>query len=161
MEIAAEHTTAGHAARTGEEVGLWRALGRVTQRLPRLLDEAMVRDTGLTMTEFAILDALSEAPDTTARVSELAAAIGLSPSRVSRALDALTSHGWCRRQPDVRDKRAALAVLSDEGRERVKAAMPHHQRLAHEYVLAHVPTDVRAALTAALTAIAEANHNHS
>ncbi|MDL5158791.1 MarR family winged helix-turn-helix transcriptional regulator [Actinomycetospora termitidis] len=138
-----------------EEERLWRNLGRVTQRLPRLLDDAMLRGAGLTMSEFAVLDAMGGSPEATVRMSDLAAEIGLSLSRVSRVVDKLAARGWCRRVRHGGDGRSALVVLTDDGGARVAAARPLHRRLAREHVLDRVPPADRDAVAAALAAIAE------
>ncbi|WP_236789599.1 MarR family winged helix-turn-helix transcriptional regulator [Amycolatopsis sp. GM8] len=138
---------------TAEEQLVWRSLGRAVLRLPRIVDEAMMRTTGLTMTEFAVLDTLQEAEHRTLRISEVAANTGLSSSRVSRVVDSLATRGWCRREPDTTDRRAALAVLTEEGNTKAETAKPHHSRLAREHVLAHIPAEERAHFIAALTAI--------
>lgn len=140
---------------TSEEQLVWRSLGRVVQRLPRVVDEAMMRATGLTMTEFSVLDTLQEAENRTLRISDAAANTGLSSSRVSRVVDSLVTRGWCRRERDETDKRAALAVLTDEGYAKAEAAKPHHTRLAHDHVLTHIPEAERPKFIELLTAIAD------
>lgn len=47
---------------SADEDALWRALGRVSHLMPRVLDEEMTRATGLSMTEYAVLLMLAEAP---------------------------------------------------------------------------------------------------
>jgi DNA-binding MarR family transcriptional regulator len=138
-----------------EERELWRSLGRVVQRLPRVVDTAMMRATGLSMTEFSVLDALSDAPERRLRISDLAAETGLSISRVSRVVDQLGTRGWCRRVRDDSDGRAALAVLTDDGAVQVAHAAQHHAELARDRVLRRVPAESRGAVVAALDAIAD------
>ena len=139
-----------------DEHELWRSLGRVVQRLPRVVDDDMVRASGLTMSEFAVLDSLREARGMTLRITDLAANTGLSHSRVSRMVDALSGRGWCRRERDASDGRAALAVLTEEGRRRAEDASAHHARIARRRVLEHVPAEVRDSFRAILTAIGDA-----
>jgi DNA-binding MarR family transcriptional regulator len=138
-----------------EEEQVWRSLGRVVQRLPRTVDGIMMRTTGLTMTEFSVLDALRDAPQRTLRITDLAAVTGLSPSRVSRVVDSLAARGWCRRERDATDGRAALAGLTSDGLAAADRATADHIRVAREYVLARVPAETRSAFAAALAAIAE------
>ncbi|WP_306215381.1 MarR family winged helix-turn-helix transcriptional regulator [Actinoplanes sp. RD1] len=142
------------AALDPSELLLWTSLGRVVQRLPRLLDDAMLRSAGVTMSEFSVLDALRMSPDATARISDLAGMTGLSHSRVSRVVDAFAAKGWCRRERDAHDGRSALAVLTGEGVARIEAATPHHVSLAHDVVISRVAPESREAVIAALVAIA-------
>ncbi|GAA1712380.1 MarR family winged helix-turn-helix transcriptional regulator [Kribbella yunnanensis] len=140
-----------------EDLLLWRSLGRLVQRLPRALDNAMLRTSGLTMTEFSVLEALADADDHAMRVTDLAREVGLSHSRVSRVIDDLAARGWCGRSRDAQDGRAALALLTEAGEAEAKKAGEHHLRLARERVLAHVRPEDRAVLIAALSAIADSN----
>ncbi|MFH8470871.1 MarR family winged helix-turn-helix transcriptional regulator [Streptomyces sp. NPDC017991] len=138
-----------------EEETVWRSLGRVVQRLPRTVDSIMLRSTGLTMTEFSVLDALRDNPQHTLRISDLAAVTGLSASRVSRVVDSMATRGWCRRERDATDGRAALAKLTEEGLATAGTASAFHVEVAREYVLAHVPAEARHAFITVLAAIAE------
>ncbi|MGW6796421.1 MarR family winged helix-turn-helix transcriptional regulator [Streptomyces chartreusis] len=149
------HTSAPAGRLSLEEESVWRSLGRVVQRLPRTVDSAMLRTTGLTMTEFAVLDALRDTPQHTLRISDLAADTGLSSSRVSRVVDSMAARGWCQRERDTSDGRAALAKLTEEGLATAGAASAFHIQVAREYVLAHIPPEARPAFTTALAAIAE------
>ncbi|MCD5351938.1 MarR family transcriptional regulator [Kineosporia mesophila] len=126
------------------------------QRLPREIDEDMMRETGLTMTEFAVLHALSAQAGGTLRVTGIAADIGLSSSRVSRVVTALSARGWCRRTVDSSDGRAALAELTSSGRAKVEEALPHHTVLARRRILDHIPSGERDIVLRALKTILEA-----
>jgi DNA-binding MarR family transcriptional regulator len=132
---------------------LWRLVGRLVQRLPREIDDEMMRATGLTMTEFAILNALSGHAGAAMRLNELAADTGLSHSRVSRVITALTTRGWCVREHDSGDGRAFLIRLTGTGRAKMDAALPHHNRLARERVIDRIEPAARDTVRAALLAI--------
>lgn len=75
---------------------------------------------------YVILVALSEAPDRTMRMSELASATGSSPSRLSHAVTRLEENGWVRRGPCASDRRGALARLTDAGMAVLGVAAPGH-----------------------------------
>ncbi|MFD9699945.1 MarR family winged helix-turn-helix transcriptional regulator [Lentzea sp. NPDC059081] len=139
---------------TLEEQAMWRALGRVVQRLPRQLDDAMLRSTGLTMTEFSVLHVLYEAEDRTLRMSDLATSTGLSISRVSRVALAMEGRGWCSRRRDEEDGRSALATLTQSGVEEVQRAKTRYSDIARQHVLDLVPRESLNVLAEALTAIA-------
>lgn len=139
---------------TLEEQQMWRALGRVVQRLPRQLDDAMMRSTGLTMTEFSVLHVLHEAQDQTLRMSDLATSTGLSISRVSRVALAMEGRGWCERRRDEEDGRSALASLTPAGVAEVQRAKTHYSDIARQHVLDRVPRESLHVLAEALTAIA-------
>ncbi len=139
-----------------EEMLLWSSLGRLVHALPRALEDDMTRATGLSMTDFAALLTLSEAPDHRLRMSELATAIGLTPSRITRVVDALRAHGLVDKERHGADARGNLAVLTDAGHDRLKAAQPAHLRIARRRVLEHVPADLVSVVAQALKTITDA-----
>ncbi|WP_245554555.1 MarR family winged helix-turn-helix transcriptional regulator [Actinosynnema mirum] len=100
---------------SADEDALWRALGRVSHLMPRVLDEEMTRATGLSMTEYAVLLMLAEAPERRLRMSELASAVALSGSRVTRVVDAMVRLGLLEKEKAPDDGRGAVAVLTDAG----------------------------------------------
>ncbi|MFF8036035.1 MarR family winged helix-turn-helix transcriptional regulator [Streptomyces sp. NPDC016626] len=140
---------------TGDELLLWQSLGRLVHSLPRVLEEDMSR-TGVTMTEFAVLLLLSEAPDRRMRMSPLAAASGLTPSRITRIIDGLSRHDMVRKERHGQDARGSEAVLTDSGLRAMRSAQPAHIASARRRVLDHIPADVLPGMAAALAGLAEA-----
>lgn len=96
----------------------------------RLLWEEFERDlqqqAGIPYGYYEILVMLSEAPDRSRRMSELADATQSSRSRLSHAVARLEALGWVRRDSCPTDRRGALAVLTDDGFAALAAAAPHH-----------------------------------
>ncbi len=137
----ANGATTGPAELTAEEELVWRSLGRITQLLPRRLEADMVRACGLTMTEFGVLQNLAEAPEGRLRMSELAEAVALSASRVTRLVDDLGRRGWVDRERDPLDARGAVASLTGPGEERRRAARPQQILSARRHLLDHVPPE--------------------
>ena len=99
----------------------------------------MVRSFGLTMTEFGVLQNLSEAPGGRLRMSELAEATALSASRMTRLVDDLARRGWVEKERDAVDARGAVAHLTAEGEELRRAARPQQILSARRLVLDQVP----------------------
>ena len=112
-----------------DEAAFWRPLMRVITALPRALEDQFLPETGLTITDYGVLVALSEAPDHLLRISALAATTGLSLSRISRVVDDLTRRGLVEKRRCAEDGRASNAVLTGAGSARLEAAYPGH--LAH------------------------------
>ncbi|MFD5512150.1 MarR family winged helix-turn-helix transcriptional regulator [Streptomyces sp. NPDC127051] len=139
---------------TGDELLLWQSLGRLVHSLPRVLEEDMSR-TGVTMTEFAVLLLLSEAPDSRMRMSALAAASGLTPSRITRIIEGLARHDMVRKERHGQDARGSEAVLTDSGLRAMQAAQPAHLASARRRVLDHIPADVLPGMAAALAGLAQ------
>ena len=141
---------------TEDEMLLWASLGRVVHALPRVLEDDMSRATGLSMTDFATLLVLDQAPDRRLRMSELATATGLTPSRITRVVDALRAHGLVDKERHGADARGNVAVLTADGLARLEAAQPAHLAIARRRVLEHVPPDLVPVLAAALKTITDA-----
>ncbi|KAF3470013.1 MarR family transcriptional regulator [Streptomyces sp. Tu 3180] len=139
---------------TGDELLLWQSLGRLVHSLPRLLEEDMSR-TSVTMTEFAVLLLLSETPEHRMRMSALAAASGLTPSRITRIVEGLARHGMVRKERHGRDARGSEAVLTEPGLRALRAAQPTHLASARQRVLDHIPADILPGMAAALARLAE------
>ena len=140
-----------------EEWVLWRSLGRLVHVLPRLVDEDLLRASGMSGTEYAVLANLRGAPGRGMRMAELAAATALSASRITRVVDVLGTRGLVRKERHAADARGAVAVLTGEGLERLRAADLHHDASARRRVLDHVPPDSVAALGQILRRAAAAN----
>jgi DNA-binding MarR family transcriptional regulator len=111
---------------TPTEESAWRGLARVLQTLPRALDGDLVRRDGMTLTRYVVLMRLSESPGATMRMSDLAADVDLSPSRITRVVARMVEEGLVSRRTDSADARVALATLTDAGRARLEQAWPAH-----------------------------------
>ena len=122
----------------GEEELLWRALTRLAISLPRDLDADLLQDTGLSLTEYAMLMNLSEAPDRQLRMAELASATGMSASRVTRVIDQLQQQNLVTKQRCAGDGRGNVAALTTAGLSRLRQAYPSHLASARRHVLNHL-----------------------
>jgi DNA-binding MarR family transcriptional regulator len=106
----------------------WLALVRTHTRLWEQVEAQMRRDHGLTMARYDVLAHLDMAGGRLG-LSELAAAIMLSPSGLSKLLDRMEAAGLVRRDPDPRDARAAFAAITPHGRSLASAARQSHHQL--------------------------------
>ncbi|MER6266985.1 MarR family winged helix-turn-helix transcriptional regulator [Streptomyces sp. NPDC001797] len=120
---------------TAQEERLWRALMRVIVALPRSLDDDLLRSTGLTLTEYAVLMNLSEAENQELRMTDLASATALSASRITRVVDALQSRGQVVKRRYEGDARGNVATLTPEGLKRLQDAYPVHLASARRRVV--------------------------
>ncbi len=94
--------------------------------LPAALESQLQRDSDLTHFGYWVLAMLSEAPDQSLRMSELASMSNGSQSRLSHLVARLEDRGWVRRQRVGEDGRGFLAVLTEAGRAKVVATAPGH-----------------------------------
>lgn len=104
----------------------WLALGSLLMRLPGALDAQLQRDAGLSHFEYQVLAGLSMAPRRTLRMSVLGDFVEGSLPRLSQVVGRLEKRGWVRRRPDPADGRFTLAVLTDDGWNKVVATAPGH-----------------------------------
>jgi len=109
-----------------DEQRTWRAFLTAMRLLTDQLDRELQRDADMPHTYYEILVALSEAPDRTLRMSQLADVCQSSRSRLSHAVTRLEETGWVRREACPTDRRGALAVMTDQGYAAVGRAAPGH-----------------------------------
>ncbi len=107
-----------------EEMDAWIQVATALARLPHALDAQLLRDAQLTHFEYEVLAALSEAPEHTLRMSELAEMSYGSLSRLSHVVSRLEKRDWVRRYQGAEDGRFTNAVLTEAGWEKVVATAP-------------------------------------
>lgn len=118
-----------------DELASWMTLAALMFKLPGALDYQLQRDSGLTHFEYLVMAGLSESPDHSRRMSELAGFANGSLSRLSHVVKRLEKRGFVVRRPDVEDGRITVAELTDAGYEQVVAAAPGHVAAVREYVI--------------------------
>ena len=84
---------------TADERAAWLRFVAVLQLLPAALDTQLNRDEQLTHFEYFCLAMLSEAPQRTLRMTELATRTNATLPRLSRVISGLESNGLVRRVP--------------------------------------------------------------
>jgi DNA-binding MarR family transcriptional regulator len=78
---------------------------------------------------------LSEAPERTLAMSDLAVRAGGSLSRLSHAVSALERQGWVSRHPAPRNGRITLATLTKAGYTKLVASAPAHVDTVRQLVI--------------------------
>ena len=111
---------------TAEEQAAWRSVVALLIRLPAAIEAELQRDAGISQFEYLVLSGLSEAPDRTLRMSDLAAMASGSLSRLSHVVSRLEARGWVRREACPGDGRFINAVLTDDGWTKMVATAPGH-----------------------------------
>ena len=132
----------------------WASVLRVHAAVvPRL--ERDLAAVGMPLSWYDVLLELNAAPDRRLRMTELGARAVLSRERVSRVVDELERAGLVRRERNPDDGRSLLAVITDEGRARLRAAAPTYLAGIERHFGAHVGDDA-ATVAAALLRVVEA-----
>lgn len=117
---------------TADQQRAWLAFLAATQKLMATLDSQLQRDAGFPHTYYAILAQLSAAPGRVLRMSDLAAVVNASASRLSHAVSKLEERGWVARSQCADDRRGTLATLTDAGFQVLAAHAPGHVRAVRE-----------------------------
>jgi DNA-binding MarR family transcriptional regulator len=94
--------------------------------LVRELSAALVASHGLTINDYGCLLLLSRAGEEGMRRIDLANALQLSPSGITRLLDRLEDQGLVGKGACKEDARVSYAILTDEGLSRLREAAPGH-----------------------------------
>jgi DNA-binding MarR family transcriptional regulator len=118
-----------------EEEGAWRAVASVMHFLRWALECELERDAGLSFIEYHALARLSEEPNRTLRMSDLAAVTNASLSRLSHLVTRLEKWGFVRRRPDPVNGRFTQAILTDAGYRKLVASAPAHVAAVRELVV--------------------------
>ncbi len=111
---------------TDEQQAAWRPFAALLFRVPALLEAQLQKDAGIGHFEYMVLVSLSDAPDRTLRMSELAAMASGSLSRLSHVVARLEARGWVRRESCPGDGRFINAVLTEEGWQKLVETAPGH-----------------------------------
>jgi DNA-binding MarR family transcriptional regulator len=135
---------------TEEQQLMWRRFVEVLIRVPAALETQLQRDAGLTHMGYIVLFTLSEQDDRRMPMSKLARGVSSSLSRLSHVVARLEGQGWVRRERNPEDGRVQIAVLTDEGYEKVVATAPGHVEAVQQLVFDRLtPAQVRAVAKAA------------
>jgi len=130
------------------ELGAWRGLLRTHAALTKALGADLEREHGLPLSSYEVLMHLQDAPGRRMRMSDLACAVILSRSGLTRLVDRLAREGLLERKACGDDARGAFAVLTDLGAERVAAARRTHLDGVRGRFLAQLDDDEQDALAA-------------
>jgi DNA-binding MarR family transcriptional regulator len=125
-QIETEPTAPSGDALSPRELGAWRGMLRAHAALTKALGADLEREHGLPLTSYEVLMTLHDAPGRRMRMSDLACAVILSRSGLTRLVDRLAREGLLAREACGDDARGAFAVLTDLGVERVAVARRTH-----------------------------------
>src|SRR6476620_2201150 len=119
---------------TEEEQRAWRGLLRMTSQLNARANRLLQEEYGISLADYEVLVALSEAPEGRLRVFEIADALAWEQSRVSHQLARMQRRGLVARQDCASDARGAFAVLTAAGRAAIERAAPAHVEQVRQLV---------------------------
>ncbi len=114
------------------------------------------RRRSLPLGSYNVLRLLHEAPDGRLRLSELARAVFLTRSGVTRLVNRLERAGLLRREGHAQDRRGSCAVLTDRGRDEWRRARAVFERAVAEQFGSHLSDAEAETLNAILSRIVTA-----
>jgi DNA-binding MarR family transcriptional regulator len=104
----------------------WLNYMRVYHRLEYEMNRQLQADSGLSLGDYTVLNALSQAPGRRLQLSALANTIGWERSRLSHHLMRMASRDLVERTASATDGRGTDAVLTATGWTTLQAAAPKH-----------------------------------
>ncbi|MBA2754230.1 MAG: MarR family transcriptional regulator [Chloroflexia bacterium] len=107
----------------------------------------------ISLTWYDVLIELYESPNRRLRLRDLARAVVLSRSGLTRTVDRLERAGLLRREPDPTDRRGAFAVISEDGIAAMRAAWPTYALGIVNTFARHLDDDEARVITAAFERI--------
>lgn len=127
----------GHASEplSLRELRVWRRFISGTGALLAALDRQLRDDSGLSLDYFGILSTLSQAPEQSMRMTDLAASLSFSASRLSHAITSMETSGWVRRTSWPTDGRVRVASLTPTGARILHDAWPGHAAAIRRLIL--------------------------
>ena len=128
-----------------EEQELWRLLLGAVRKINRGMDETLKAGGEVTASEFAVLVALSEAPEQHLRLHELCTQLEWDRSRASHQVTRMEKRGLLYKEPDAVDARGINVCVTHVGIEHLRRAAPEHVESVRRMVFDHLqPEDVPA-----------------
>lgn len=135
----------------------WRSFLVAHARVTDTLAAELEAETGLPLTWYDVLVQLTEAPEHRLRMQELAHAVLLSKSGLTRLVDRMAAAGLVTREPCLDDRRGTFVCLAKAGTDRLDGASPVHLRGIAEHFTAHLSEPEARQLHGLLGRIVEAN----
>ena len=111
---------------TRTELRSWIKLARGMKALLDALDRQLREKAGMSHDDYLILSRLHREAGRKMRMSDLAAEVGFSPSRLSHAVRRLEEERWVQRTPSATDRRGVEAALTEAGVHRLREVSPAH-----------------------------------
>ena len=138
---------------TDDEQQAWRGLLRMTAQLNVRANRQLLQEYGISLADYEVLVALSEAPEGRLRVFEVADALAWEQSRVSHQLARMQRRGLITREGCATDARGAFAVLTEAGRAAIERAAPAHVEQVRQLVFDELSHEQVSGLTEITTRV--------
>jgi DNA-binding MarR family transcriptional regulator len=133
---------------TGTRINGWRLFLIAHAALIERIERELAAAGAIPLSWYDVLVALAQSPEQRLRMYELAEAVVLSKSTLSRLVDRLETEGLLRREPSPEDRRGAFAVFTEAGLAALEQAWPVYARCIDEHFARHFSDEEGAVLIA-------------
>jgi DNA-binding MarR family transcriptional regulator len=120
---------------THSEQVSWRSWLTAITLVPDRLGRELQAASGLTLADYDILVRLSETPEHSLRMSDLARKTLVSRSRLTHQIDRMERAGLVSRSNCEDDGRGLLAVMTEKGWQLLQASAPDHVESVREHLV--------------------------
>jgi DNA-binding MarR family transcriptional regulator len=117
------------------EAKAWRGHLRMSWLLDAAIARDLARETGLSYPDYHVLAWLSEAPGRRMRMTDLAAGMRWSKSRLSHQIARMEARGLVSRAGCPSDARGTFAILTPKGFAAIEQAAPGHVASIRRHLL--------------------------
>jgi DNA-binding MarR family transcriptional regulator len=114
---------------------------RMAFQLSGELGRQLSARSGMSYQDYLVLAELSGSKDGRMRSFELSAGLGWEKSRLSHHVARMAIRGFVERETAADDRRGAYVVITDQGRDAYRGAVPVHDDVVHQEFLKLVSRD--------------------
>ena len=140
---------------TAAELEVWRRFIETSFDLKARMDRAMLAESGLSASDYAVLLALSRVEDRWLRTSDLAAAVFWERSRLSHHVKRMVDRGLVRRERSAADQRGSEVHMTAAGLEALRDASGPHLRTVRELFVDALSDEQQEAVASAMATLGE------
>ncbi|HEX6500694.1 MAG TPA: MarR family winged helix-turn-helix transcriptional regulator [Micromonosporaceae bacterium] len=117
------------------EAAAWRGYRRMRALLDLRLARDLARDSGLSEADYDVLSNLSETDGHRLRLTELAAHMLWTKSRLSHHITRMQQRGLVRREECADDARGSVVALTEKGLRTITDAAPSHVESVRRHMI--------------------------
>jgi DNA-binding MarR family transcriptional regulator len=129
------------------EAHLWKSYRDVYRELTSTLEARLIRNSGLSGADYALLHPLSSSESGVLRTRDLGRAVGWERSRLSHQVSRMEKRGLVVREDCESDARGSMVRITAAGREAIEAAASDHVDAVRTYFLDKLTRDEQENLT--------------
>ncbi|MCW2752904.1 MAG: MarR family transcriptional regulator [Marmoricola sp.] len=113
---------------SAEELTTWRLYRSVVLLVEDILEQQLRSESGITHQHFSVLVVLSDSPDQCLRMTDLAAQLTITRTRLTYVIQQMEKRGWVTRTDHPEDGRSHLVQLTAAGIDELAQVAPGHAR---------------------------------